>query len=764
MLDIQSVVYVAYQVDTKKESAMNSIEASPRKLAPPFDAIFADRAQAERAFDLFADAVERLGGGLDDPRFALTLPRSNIMRLNIGNSIVMDFRNHGQTFHLTALTDEMEGVFNYPRSEIFRVTVKGTSKQFAVYTIPPEAIRQWPSGLQAIMERSMEAFGKEFIQWQKSNLRRAHREEVFAALFDKEKRERLLAQGLTAADFAAIEELMNDKPPTPSPDLSIANEFKGFTADAFAFLGELAANNNKAWMDANRERWKNSVREPMRALFADLGPHVKKLFDPYLLPDELEIERKILANINKNWTATPDSKYHEYYWGAFYRRDLSRQTDAQLFVNIFPDMLRGGFYMGHGTDNTFGRSLREHPDKFLALVGRLELEIDFVFERALPDGSREAVPVQSADDLIEWTATNNFGFVRRFTPAQVVAQGPALADTILDTFRRVFPIYLLAVADEPDALIERYLETEFGTDEDDDLDEPAPTPYIFADFTRHTCLTDGRAAELQAMLMDKRQAIFYGPPGTGKTFVARHLGRLLTGLADPPPERLTVVQFHPAYGYEEFIEGIRPRSKTGEDGRAVIDYPVRPGAFVRFCREAAQYGDQPCVFIIDEINRGNIPRIFGELMLLLEYRDQSIPLPYSGDRFRIPPNVYVIGTMNTADRSIALVDFALRRRFHFARFAANPELFDRWLAGRPAPPWLGALYRRLTEEAIDDEDYRIGPSVFMRDDLSEEGARRAWEWSVLPWLREYYIDQPARAELWAWDGELLHGIRGNNGG
>jgi len=97
MLDIQSVVYVAYQVDTKKESAMNSIEASPRKLAPPFDAIFADRAQAERAFDLFADAVERLGGGLDDPRFALTLPHSNMMRLNIGNSIVMDFSNHGLT-------------------------------------------------------------------------------------------------------------------------------------------------------------------------------------------------------------------------------------------------------------------------------------------------------------------------------------------------------------------------------------------------------------------------------------------------------------------------------------------------------------------------------------------------------------------------------------------------------------------------------------------------------------------------------------------
>ncbi len=126
---------------------------------------------------------------------------------------------------------------------------------------------------------------------------------------------------LTEAEFAEVEKLMIDIP-LPPPGPTIAQEFQGFTVDAFAFLQELSENNNKAWMEANRARWKGSVLEPMRALFTDLGPVIKPFFDPYLLPDELEITptaHRVLARINKNWSATPDSKYHEYYWGAFYR-------------------------------------------------------------------------------------------------------------------------------------------------------------------------------------------------------------------------------------------------------------------------------------------------------------------------------------------------------------------------------------------------------------------------------------------------------------
>jgi 5-methylcytosine-specific restriction protein B len=516
-------------------------------------------------------------------------------------------------------------------------------------------------------------------------------------------------------------------------------------------------------MDANRERWHANILEPMRALFADLGPHLKAKFDPYLNPDELEIRptaRYVLARINKNWSATEYSKYHEYYWGAFYRARLTKQTDAQLFVNLLAHTFRFGFYVGEMAKSVrerFQQRVQDDSQAFWELVNRLELAQEFEFVRTHEEDQREVIGIRTADDIHHWVESGDFDLLQRLAPEEAVTLGPALADRIFDALRRVFPVYLWAVAGNPALLVDQYLAAEFPPDEFDDLEEP-PTPYTRAEFLRDTHLTAAAADELIEVLQEKKQLIFYGPPGTGKTWVARHLGRLLTGLADPSPERLTVVQFHPAYGYEEFIEGIRPRSEE-HDGRRWVDYPTRPGVFVRFCREAARVAG-PCVFIIDEINRGNIPRIFGELMLLLEYRDLDVPLPYSGERFRIPPNVYVIGTMNTADRSIALVDFALRRRFHFAKFAADPDLFARWLAAREgALPYLGALYRRLSEEAIDDPNFAIGPSAFMREGLDEAVLARIWRRSVIPYLEEYYFDQPAKARRWDWDGELVRGIR-----
>lgn len=279
-------------------------------------------------------------------------------------------------------------------------------------------------------------------------------------------------------------------------------------------------------------------------------------------------------------------------------------------------------------------------------------------------------------------------------------------------------------------------------------------------FLQETYLPGSDLEEMEEMLVDKNQLIFYGPPGTGKTFVARSLGKLLTGLADPPPERVEIVQFHPAYGYEEFIEGIRPESVVMGDGRYQVDYPVKAGVFRLFCEQAAKRPNEKHVFIIDEINRGNVARIFGELMLLLEYRDEDVRLPYSGERFRIPPNVVLLGTMNTADRSIALVDFALRRRFHFFRFGADPALLDRWLSKNDVSvPYLSQLYRKLTTEAIDDPAFQIGPSYFMRPGLTEAQLRGIWRRSILPYLAEYHVENSSRIERWHWDSDEMKRVR-----
>ena len=252
--------------------------------------------------------------------------------------------------------------------------------------------------------------------------------------------------------------------------------------------------------------------------------------------------------------------------------------------------------------------------------------------------------------------------------------------------------------------------------------------------------------EIVALLNDKRQVIFYGPPGTGKTYVAKALAMHLAG-ADGSVE---IVQFHPSYAYEDFVQGYRPTLKGGSLVYELKDGPLlQAAAAARMDYEAAeQSGNKPPMhfLVIDEINRGNLGKVFGELYYLLEYREEGIRLQYSREEdedFSLPGNLYVIGTMNTADRSIALVDLALRRRFHFVEF--HPD----------KPPVNGALRRRLGERAPEMEwvadvvdkanallkgrdaaEAAVGPSYFMQEGLDEEKVGRIWKHSVLPYIEE----------------------------
>ena len=245
-------------------------------------------------------------------------------------------------------------------------------------------------------------------------------------------------------------------------------------------------------------------------------------------------------------------------------------------------------------------------------------------------------------------------------------------------------------------------------------------------------LTGKFIREINALLEEKRQVIFQGPPGTGKTYTAREIAKHLAGAAS----RVTLVQFHPSYAYEDFIEGYRPTLQGGAAGFALRDGPLKWAA--------KKAGSEPATtkhfLIIDEINRGNLAKVFGELYFLLEYRDETMRLQYSDKEFSVPPNLYIVGTMNTADRSIALVDLALRRRFAFVRFDTGEEpvkgLLRRWLkAHEPAMEYVADIVEQANE-ILDDRHAAVGPSYFMKRDLTEERARRIWKHDVLPYIEE----------------------------
>ena len=247
---------------------------------------------------------------------------------------------------------------------------------------------------------------------------------------------------------------------------------------------------------------------------------------------------------------------------------------------------------------------------------------------------------------------------------------------------------------------------------------------------------DSFLPNIVSLLEDKGQVIFQGPPGTGKTYVAQALAKHLA----ESQHRVTLVQFHPSYAYEDFVRGFRPKQVNDQ-----LVYELKDGPLLLAAQSASSEPETKHFLVIDEINRGNLAKVFGELYFLLEYRDKSITLQYRKDGeedFTMPSNLYIIGTMNTADRSIALVDLALRRRFYFVEFHPDEEpvrgVLRRWLEanGKSNLTWVAKVVARANGLLKEDRHAAIGPSYFMRDGLDEGAVERIWKHSVLPYIEE----------------------------
>lgn len=783
---------------------MEQLPISPA-LAEPFSRIFVDRAEADWAFDLLQETARRLDiHGAYDPRFALTLARRSGrlgLHLNCGGWLVLGFHGTASSAmhlegasHLSLRVDLALLAHSVSWDERFTFLPfarKEGEPEVRSYHLPLDMVRPMTSELQAAYEATLAFIAQKFAAWKRASHWKQHNPEIAEALFKPEQRERVFAgllneaelryeRHLTAfyqdvseereeyevgeeaeskaeaegvADFGEINS-ESSLQRRSDVNLEISEPLSGtsyFTPKTFDLLAGLHTSPTKDFYLSHKDEFKIYVEEPFQQLFHQLASQL-----PPTITDLMETKKKVFARILKN--DYDQGGAWDFYWGAFYPKGRKRTEDAQLSMWINYERLEFGFYIGEYGNNQRKRFVQNCQENYEVLLHLLK---DVLTGESVVFGSHENIIIEPNGLIVsklnlswqEWLLNPDQGNfdVSVALPKQKVLQlsTEELTGQIVQTYRKLFPLVLLAFSDDPIPAITQYLK--FSNEAKEFTAHAAPSassfilhpsslPYPLSQLAADTGFDEAELARWVRAIERKGQAILYGPPGTGKTFLAEKLAQHLVGGGDGFVE---LVQFHPAYAYEDFMQGIRPQSEGDR-----LSYPLMPGRFLEFCGEAQQRTGR-CVLIVDEINRANLSRVFGELMYLLEYRDRAIPLAGRGD-FHIPANVRLIGTMNTADRSIALVDHALRRRFAFIALAPNYDVLRRFHQATGFP--VEGLIETLTKlnRQIGDPHYHVGITFFLHPHLSGE-LEDIWRMEIEPYLEEYFFDRPEQAENFRWD-------------
>ena len=277
--------------------------------------------------------------------------------------------------------------------------------------------------------------------------------------------------------------------------------------------------------------------------------------------------------------------------------------------------------------------------------------------------------------------------------------------------------------------------------------------YTKESFLSDVFMSENEYDKLTALLKRKKNIILQGAPGVGKTYCAKRLAWSLMG--EKNNNRVCMVQFHQSYSYEDFIMGYRPTDNGG--------FELEKGVFYRFCETAKNDADNEYFFIIDEINRGNLSKIFGELLMLIENdkrgSEQQINLVYGSEPFYIPENLYIIGMMNTADRSLAMIDYALRRRFSFYTMSpafekADENGFAEYIQNIKSPLYhsiiakIIELNKAIKEDTSLGKGFEIGHSYFISDNINDEWVKSAVEYEIIPLIEEYWFDNEGELSKW----------------
>ena len=463
------------------------------------------------------------------------------------------------------------------------------------------------------------------------------------------------------------------------------------------------------------------IEEPFQQLCHQVATQL-----PDQITEQLETKKGLFNGIIY-WNSDEDEAHLDY---TFYFKERKLDSDVQLFIQLDQKFINFGFYIG---ENSI-----DNRNVFIQNCRNNQKELDFIFWYILGD-TNTIYSRSFEEDESEFTWKNwlkNFKYPEvyaavRLTEDEVLqCSTEKLSRHIAQTFERFFPLVLLATFDNPIPAIRDYLNL-------------PQREYTLKQCASETGFEKAKLEQWLRAIERKGQAIVYGSPGTGKTFIAEKLALHLIGGSDGFYE---LMQFHSAYSYEDFIQGIRPQSQDGE-----LKYPLVPGRFLEFC-EKAESRQGRCVLIIDEINRANLAQVFGELMYLLEYRDKKICLAGSSEPFSIPENVRLIGTMNTADRSIPLVDHALRRRFAFIELRPNYDVLRRYHEKKKTGFQVDGLIETLKRlnNAIANKHYEIGISFFLTENLAED-IEDIWQMEIEPYLEEYFFDQLDKVDEFRWD-------------
>lgn len=716
-IDIQGLIWVAYQQGP----------GAP-KLGKPFKQMFSDFEEAEWAFDLFQESMEVLGvKDESDPLIAINVfneGKLNLLRFVYGSWLVLGFSGSGGKLKRINITLPSATV-DFPVAEQGNFIVAAEEPAFTLYEISINDFKQHQEKILKLYFKGLPKIQSRFTHWNKSNFHNRQNTVTAQGVFDPNHRASILVAGVETSRGGGEGE----------QDLFDCY----FTNQTFELFKEIHDNPTKDYYEENRDDFRIRVEEPFKSLLETVASKL-----PTIITDRLETRTNIVSRFLKNDFGQGGA--WDFYWGAFYPMGSKRTADAQLALWMNKDRLEISFYIGdYGLTvrERFQRNARMYGDALKSSLTELIKDPKVTLERSMTHIIEQQTLLSQPVSWDEWLSNpqiSNFGVRVILDKAEVLSKSKTdLEDLILRYFIQFYPLVLVSQEEDPIPMIEQFLGIEEV--ETERIYQP---PYTIEHVSTMTGFTVDEIRHWVNAIHRKGQAILYGPPGTGKTFVAKELAKHLIAEQEGFTD---IVQFHPAYSYEEFMQGIRPKARP--DGG--LDYPTVSGRFLEFCRNASQT-EGICVLIIDEINRANLARVFGELMYLLEYRDEAIPLA-GGGLFKIPKNVRVIGTMNTADRSIALVDHALRRRFAFLPLFPNYEVLRNFhknnKTGFPVEALITVL-KNLNANYIRNPHYEVGISYFMSKDLSSE-IEDIWRMEIQPYLDEYFFDQIASAQEFRWE-------------